>query len=79
VNILKAILYSENKQAPQAYEILKTIDLKALTADQLMQIAYSYRMINHPAEALHAIQYAYEKKPLDQNIQKEYVNSLMAL
>lgn len=79
VNILKAILYSENKQAPQAYEILKTIDLKALTADQLMQVAYSYRMINHPAEALHAIQYAYEKKPLDQNIQKEYVNSLMAL
>ena len=79
VNILTAILYSENKQAEQAYSVLKRIDLKGLAADQLMQVAYSYRIINHPAEAVHAIQYAYENKPLDQNIQTEYVNSLMAL
>ncbi|AWL29406.1 hypothetical protein DJ533_12895 [Acinetobacter defluvii] len=79
VNLLKAILFSENKQEKQALEVLKEIDLKALTADQLMQVAYSYRIIQHPAEAIHVIQYAYEKKPLDENIQKEYVNSLLAL
>ncbi|WP_216076882.1 poly-beta-1,6 N-acetyl-D-glucosamine export porin PgaA [Acinetobacter defluvii] len=79
VNLLKALLFSENKQEKQALEVLKKIDLQALTADQLMQVSYSYRIIQHPAEAVHAIQYAYEKKPLDENIQKEYVNSLLAL
>lgn len=79
VDILKATLLSESKQDQSAYAILKKIDLKTLTAEQLTQVAYSYRIINHPAEAVHAIQYAYEMKPLDQSIQKEYVNSLIAL
>ncbi|AWL29408.1 hypothetical protein DJ533_12905 [Acinetobacter defluvii] len=45
VNLLKAILFSENQQEKQALEVLKKINLKDLTADQLMQVAYSYRII----------------------------------
>lgn len=79
VNILKAILLSENQQKKQALSVLQKMSLKQLSAEQLMQVSYSYRILGQTAEALHAVQYAYEKQPKDKNIQKEYVDTLMAL
>ena len=79
VNILKAILLSENQQKKQALAVLQKMSLKQLSAEQLMQVSYSYRILGQTAEALHAVQYAYEKQPKDKNIQKEYVDTLMAL
>ena len=79
VNILKAILLSENQQKKQALAVLQKMSLKQLSAEQLMQVSYSYRILGQTAEALHAVQYAYEKQPKDKNIQQEYVDTLMAL
>ncbi len=58
---------------------LSGIKSKNLTADQFVQIAYAYRLINSPVDALSAIEQAYQQQPKSFAVLQEYSYDLAAV
>lgn len=63
-------------------QLLRTHQLQEFSADQLMQISYTYRRIQMPIEAMQFAQLALDKQqrqgPVSLDIHDQYVQSLMA-
>lgn len=77
--ILLAVLYAEAKDPVNAKVHLSGIKSKNLTADQFVQIAYAYRLINSPVDALSAIEQAYQQQPKSFAVLLEYSYDLAAV
>ncbi len=77
--ILLAVLYAEAKDPVNAKVHLSGIKSKNLTADQFVQIAYAYRLINSPVDALSAIEQAYQQQPKSFTVLQEYIYDLAAV
>jgi Tfp pilus assembly protein PilF len=77
--ILLAVLYAEAKDPVNAKVHLSGIKSKNLTADQFVQIAYAYRLINSPVDALAAIEQAYQQQPKSFAVLQEYTYDLAAV
>lgn len=77
--VLKAVLLAESKQVQPALDVLKTLKIATLDAGLNLQVAYVYRTLGQPMDALIAIQYAAAKEPQNKDIQQEYIHSLLAL
>ncbi|MDU6286913.1 MAG: poly-beta-1,6 N-acetyl-D-glucosamine export porin PgaA, partial [Acinetobacter sp.] len=77
--ILLAVLYAEAKDPVNAKVHLSGIKSKNLTADQFVQIAYAYRLINSPVDALSAIEQAYQQQPKSFAVLQEYSYDLAAV
>ncbi|MCT9189161.1 tetratricopeptide repeat protein, partial [Acinetobacter baumannii] len=77
--ILLAVLYAEAQDPVNAKIHLKNIKSKNLTADQLVQIAYAYRLINSPVDALSTIEQAYQQQPKSFAVLQEYTYDLAAV
>ena len=77
--ILLAVLYAEAKDPVNAKVHLSGIKSKNITADQFVQIAYAYRLINSPVDALSAIEQAYQQQPKSFAVLQEYSYDLAAV
>ena len=77
--VLKAVLLAESKQVKPALDVLKNIQVTELVAGLNLQVAYVYRTLGQPMDALTSIQYAYTQAPQNKEVQQEYIHSLMAL
>lgn len=77
--ILLAVLYAEAQDTVNAKLHLKNIKSKKLTADQLVQVAYAYRLINSPVDALSVIEQAYQQQPKSFAVLQEYTYDLAAV
>ncbi|MEB3863758.1 poly-beta-1,6 N-acetyl-D-glucosamine export porin PgaA [Acinetobacter sp. IK31] len=77
--ILLAVLYAEAQDAVNAKAQLAKINSKNLKTDQLVQIAYAYRLINLPVDALSAIEQAYKQQPKSFAVLQEYSYDLAAV
>ncbi len=62
-----------------AKTLLSKINIKNLNADQLVRIAYAYRLINLPVDALATIEHAYQQQPKSSSVLQEYVYDLIAI
>jgi len=77
--ILLAVLYAEAQDVVKAKARLAQINSKNLKTDQLVQIAYAYRLINLPVDALSAIEQAYKQQPKSFAVLQEYSYDLAAV
>lgn len=77
--ILLAVLYAEAQDVVKAKAQLVQINSKNLKTDQLVQIAYAYRLINLPVDALSAIEQAYKQQPKSFAVLQEYSYDLAAV
>ncbi|GAA5560981.1 poly-beta-1,6-N-acetyl-D-glucosamine export protein [Acinetobacter schindleri] len=77
--ILLSVLYAESQEAGNAKTLLSKINIKNLNADQLVRIAYAYRLINLPVDALATIEHAYQQQPKSSSVLQEYVYDLIAI
>jgi poly-beta-1,6 N-acetyl-D-glucosamine export porin PgaA len=77
--ILLAVLYAEAQDVVKAKAQLAKINSKNLKTDQLVQIAYAYRLINLPVDALSAIEQAYKQQPKSFAVLQEYSYDLAAV
>jgi hypothetical protein len=68
IQLLLGIIQAESKNAQQQAS-LKSIDSKSLSAEQLAQLAYAYRLLNMPVEALQAANLAIAAPQPSRNIQ----------
>ncbi|WP_445115368.1 poly-beta-1,6 N-acetyl-D-glucosamine export porin PgaA [Acinetobacter sp. WZC-1] len=76
-----AVLQAEAGKKEQAVQNLARLNQSTLTADYLAQVAYAYRLVNMPLEALNAATLAVERQPktgTNTNIQEQYVLALIA-
>ncbi|MGE8551613.1 MAG: poly-beta-1,6 N-acetyl-D-glucosamine export porin PgaA, partial [Acinetobacter calcoaceticus] len=77
--ILLAVLYAEAQDVVKAKAQLAQVNSKNLKTDQLVQIAYAYRLINLPVDALSAIEQAYKQQPKSFAVLQEYSYDLAAV
>ncbi|WP_309949203.1 poly-beta-1,6 N-acetyl-D-glucosamine export porin PgaA [Acinetobacter calcoaceticus] len=77
--ILLAVLYAEAQDVVNAKAQLAKINTKNLKTGQLVQIAYAYRLINLPVDALSAIEQAYKQQPKSFAVLQEYSYDLAAV
>lgn len=77
--VLLAVLYAEAQDVVKAKAQLAKINSKNLKTDQLVQIAYAYRLINLPVDALSAIEQAYKQQPKSFAVLQEYSYDLAAV
>lgn len=77
--ILLAVLYAEAQDPVNAKLHLTSIKNKNLTAEQFVQIAYAYRLINSPVDALSVIEQAYQQQPNSFAVLQEYSYDLAAV
>ncbi|MEI2556034.1 poly-beta-1,6 N-acetyl-D-glucosamine export porin PgaA [Acinetobacter pittii] len=77
--ILLAVLYAEAQDPVNAKVHLTSIKSKNLTAEQFVQIAYAYRLINSPVDALSVIEQAYQQQPNSFAVLQEYSYDLAAV
>ncbi|WP_151761071.1 poly-beta-1,6 N-acetyl-D-glucosamine export porin PgaA [Acinetobacter seifertii] len=77
--ILLSVLYAESQDTVNAKTLLSKINIKNLNADQLVRIAYAYRLINLPVDALATIEHAYQQQPKSSSVLQEYVYDLIAI
>lgn len=77
--ILLAVLYAEAQDPVNAKVHLTSIKNKNLTAQQFVQIAYAYRLINSPVDALSVIEQAYQQQPNSFAVLQEYSYDLAAV
>ena len=77
--LLLAVLYAEAKDLGNAQKSLGNISKTSLKADQWIQVAYAYRILNRPVEALSAIEKAYKQQPKSPAVIQEYVYDLAAI
>lgn len=77
--ILLSVLYAESQDTVNAKTLLSKINIKNLNADQLVRIAYAYRLINLPVDALATIEDAYQQQPKSSAVLQEYVYDLIAI
>ncbi len=77
--ILLAVLYAEAQDPVNAKVHLTSIKNKNLTAEQFVQIAYAYRLINSPVDALSVIEQAYQQQPNSFAVLQEYSYDLAAV
>ncbi|PJG68237.1 poly-beta-1,6 N-acetyl-D-glucosamine export porin PgaA [Acinetobacter seifertii] len=77
--ILLSVLYAESQDTVNAKTLLSKINIKNLNADQLVRIAYAYRLINLPVDALATIEHAYQQQAKSSSILQEYVYDLIAI
>lgn len=77
--ILLSVLYAEAQDVANAKDQLSKIDIKGLTADQLVRVAYAYRLINLPVDALATVEHAYQQQPKSSSVLQEYVYDLIAI
>lgn len=74
--IWQGVLLAESGQKQRAREKFAQMDLQFFEADYLSQLAYAYRLLEMPADSLHAAQLALDKKT-DTDTQEQYVLALM--
>ncbi len=72
-------MYAEAQDVANAKDQLSKIDIKGLTADQLVRVAYAYRLINLPVDALATVEHAYQQQPKSSSVLQEYVYDLIAI
>lgn len=77
--ILLSVLYAEAQDSTNAKTQLSNINIKGLNTDQLVQVAYAYRLINLPVEALATIEQAYQQNSKSSAVLQEYVYDLAAI
>ncbi|QNW95921.1 poly-beta-1,6 N-acetyl-D-glucosamine export porin PgaA [Acinetobacter seifertii] len=77
--ILLSVLYAESQDTVNAKTLLSKINIKNLNSDQLVRIAYAYRLINLPVDALATIEHAYQQQPKSSSVLQEYVYDLIAI
>ncbi|KHO16160.1 biofilm synthesis protein [Acinetobacter baumannii] len=77
--ILLSVLCAESQDTLNAKTLLFKINIKNLNADQLVRIAYAYRLINLPVDALATIEHAYQQQPKSSSVLQEYVYDLIAI
>lgn len=77
--ILLSVLYAEAQDVANAKDQLSKIDIKGLTADQLVRVAYAYRLINLPVDALATVEHAYQQQTKSSSVLQEYVYDLIAI
>ncbi|MFW1665451.1 poly-beta-1,6 N-acetyl-D-glucosamine export porin PgaA [Acinetobacter ursingii] len=77
IQLLLGIIQAESKKNAQAQASLKSIDSKSLSAEQLAQLAYAYRLLNMPVEALQAANLAIAAPQPSRNIQEQYIYALI--
>ena len=77
--ILLAVLYAEAQDPVNAKVHLTSIKNKNLKAEQFVQIAYAYRLINSPVDALSVIEQAYQQQPNSFAVLQEYSYDLAAV
>lgn len=77
--ILLSVLYAESQDTVNAKTLLSKINIKNLNADQLVRIAYAYRLINLPVDALATIEPAYQQQAKSSSVLQEYVYDLIAI
>ena len=71
------VLQAEAGKTTQAKNTLKPVDINYVEADYLAQLAYTYRLLNMPIEAMNAANLAIEKNK-DLSTEEQYVLALMA-
>ena len=71
------VLQAEAGKTLQSKETLAPLDINYIDPDYLAQLAYAYRMLDMPIEALNAASLAVEKNP-NSSTQEQYVLALMA-
>nr|WP_269091546.1 poly-beta-1,6 N-acetyl-D-glucosamine export porin PgaA [Acinetobacter sp. SM34] len=71
------VLQAEAGKTAQARNTLKPIDINYVEADYLAQLAYTYRLLNMPIDAINAATLAIEKNK-DLSTDEQYVLALMA-
>lgn len=76
---LLSVLYGEAQDSTNAKTQLSNINIKGLNTDQLVQVAYAYRLINLPVEALATIEQAYQQNSKSLAVLQEYVYDLAAI
>ncbi len=69
----------EAQDSTNAKTQLSNINIKGLNTDQLVQVAYAYRLINLPVEALATIEQAYQQNSKSSAVLQEYVYDLAAI
>src|SRR5690606_8263184 len=76
-SLYRAMLLAENGQPEQANQQLKRVNPQQLNPEQLAQLAYTYRLLRQPVQALETAQYALS---LSRNaaVQEQYVLALAA-
>ncbi len=72
-------MYAEAQDVANAKDQLSKIDIKGLTADQLVRVAYAYRLINLPVDALATVEHAYQQQTKSSSVLQEYVYDLIAI
>ncbi|WP_254592190.1 poly-beta-1,6 N-acetyl-D-glucosamine export porin PgaA [Acinetobacter bouvetii] len=70
------VLQAEGGKADQARKTLAPIDINYVDADYLAQLAYTYRLLNMPIEAMNAANLAIEKNK-NLSTEEQYVLALM--
>ncbi|WP_227504155.1 poly-beta-1,6 N-acetyl-D-glucosamine export porin PgaA [Acinetobacter sp. HR7] len=76
-NLYRGILLAEGGQAEQAKQRLKQVDQQKLNADQLAQLAYTYRLLGQPVQSLESAKKAMAISRAE-NVQEQYVLALAA-
>ncbi|OTG98200.1 poly-beta-1,6 N-acetyl-D-glucosamine export porin PgaA [Acinetobacter sp. ANC 4654] len=71
------VLQAEAGKTLESKETLAPLDINYIDPDYLAQLAYAYRMLDMPIEALNAASLAVEKNP-NSSTQEQYVLALMA-
>lgn len=76
-SLYRAMLLAENGQLEQANQQLKHVKQQQLNPEQLAQLAYTYRLLRQPVQALETAQYALSLSR-DEAVQEQYVLALAA-
>ncbi len=71
------VLQAEAGKTAQAKKTLAPLDINYIDPDYLAQLAYAYRVLNMPVEALNAANLAVEKNPDSSSTQEQYALALM--
>ncbi|NNH87915.1 poly-beta-1,6 N-acetyl-D-glucosamine export porin PgaA [Acinetobacter sp. ANC 4279] len=71
------VLQAEAGKTLESKQTLSALDINYIDPDYLAQLAYAYRILNMPVEALNAASLAVEKNPNNGSTQEQYALALM--
>lgn len=76
-DLYRGMLLAESGQLEQAEQQIRKVDQKQLNADQLVQLAYTYRLLRQPIQALNTATRALSMSR-SESVQEQYVLALAA-
>ena len=71
------VLQAEAGKTLESKKTLSALDINYIDPDYLAQLAYAYRILNMPVEALNTASLAVEKNPNNSSAQEQYALALM--